>query len=490
MFLAMHLRLVVGVVLATALYFSLISVALYSFVSVYFGYLTDQALRETLASEYVMMNLALPEELVDAENDWSLIDGLDDEQDDEQDGAQKSADNDSGNDRSVRLTSRVMLNNELDPVEPDDIYDDTGISIIPLDTLARIVANESSPKSCQRNFDSSALPDHRAVQVASVDGSDLRTLITDDGDRIRLLTHRLPPSAPVAFLQISREITAEEMMLKQLLLLLVITSSLFVLLSAVLTWWIAGLTMRPIQQTWTRQQTYLSNTSHELRMPLTLIRASTEVVLRKLEADHAVRHLLNDVLSETIHMSKLSNDMLLLSLLDVGQLKLDQHRIQMSELLPQLQAQIAAFTQERGVALCIKRAEGEAWADSTRLRQILLNVLDNALQHTPTGGTITIDTCQSDAKVFVAVEDTGEGISEDALPHVFERFYRAANNRGNKRSAGLGLAIAEMLTKLHGGEMSIVSQVGVGTRVTIAFPAWPPKTSIGYFASDKTGKPK
>ena len=105
MFLAMHLRLVVGVVLATALYFSLISVALYSFVSVYFGYLTDQALRETLASEYVMMNLALPEELVDAENDWSLIDGLDDEQDDEQDGAQKSADNDSGNDRSVRLTS-------------------------------------------------------------------------------------------------------------------------------------------------------------------------------------------------------------------------------------------------------------------------------------------------------------------------------------------------------------------------------------------------
>jgi two-component system sensor histidine kinase ResE len=127
---------------------------------------------------------------------------------------------------------------------------------------------------------------------------------------------------------------------------------------------------------------------------------------------------------------------------------------------------------ESGVSVSVKCAEGAILADHTRIWQVLLILLDNALRHTPRGGKITIGSELRESRVHISVEDTGEGIAPDDLPHVFERFYKADRSRGDRHSAGLGLSIAKPLVELHGGEIDIHSLQGVRTVVSIMLPAY------------------
>jgi signal transduction histidine kinase len=214
----------------------------------------------------------------------------------------------------------------------------------------------------------------------------------------------------------------------------------------------------------------VANASHELRTPLTLMRASAEVALRGLPQQDADRHeLLSDVLHETDHMSKLVEELLLLSRLDAGRLKVDRLPIAVPELLADVQRQIGRLSDERGIRLCAGAASGVALADRTHLRQVLLIVLDNALRHTPKGGQVQIEAQACGRQIAIQVADTGEGIAPVHLPHVFERFYRANSARGSSGS-GLGLSIAKGLIEAQHGQIAITSELRKGTRVTIVLP--------------------
>ena len=248
-------------------------------------------------------------------------------------------------------------------------------------------------------------------------------------------------------------------------------SVLFTLVAGFFSWKITGRSLRATWQAWERQQTFVTNASHELRTPLTLIRVSAQVMQQSLTPENPHRLLMDDVLSETDHMSRLVDDLLLLSRLDASQLKLDPQIIPLSELLPRLQRQFAALAKERSVSIRINGAEGWVKADPTRMWQILLILVDNALRHTPVQGSLTLSARAHNNVVKITVADTGDGIATKDLPHVFERFYKANNSLANKRSTGLGLAIAKPLVELHGGGIEIDSQIGMGTRVTITLPA-------------------
>jgi signal transduction histidine kinase len=237
------------------------------------------------------------------------------------------------------------------------------------------------------------------------------------------------------------------------------------------SWWVAGRSLAPARRAWDRQQAFVANASHELRTPLTLVRASAEVARRGLAENDRRYTQLGDILDECDHMSRLVDDLLLLSRLDANTLPLLRQPVAVAELLTGLQRQVGRVAEAQQVQLEAGPMAGTLLGDPDRVRQVLLILLDNALQHTPVGGRIRMEADVRGRWVEVKVSDTGAGIAPEHLPHVFERFHRAAG-KAEGRGAGLGLAIARALVTAQGGQIELASQVGRGT---VALVRWPLK---------------
>lgn len=319
-----------------------------------------------------------------------------------------------------------------------------------------------------------------SLNAASASGNDLRT-ITVDGDRTRILTYRVDSpnfTAPI-IVQVSRSLANQDGILKGLLLAL---GALAALAAAVLgagSWWLSGRSIQPAQQAWEQQQRFVANASHELRTPLTLIRASADVMQRNLDDIQTregefvkdQRDLLGDVMGEVDHTTRLVEDLLLLSRLDAHQLKLAREDVDAPAMLGDVKRQVQRIADERNISVQVGAAAGAVFADVTRLRQILLILMDNALRHTKPGGSVTLGAAERGAMTEITVSDTGEGIAPDDLLRVFERFYQADTSHSTKGSAGLGLSIARGLVEAHGGRIGIESAIGQGTRVSVLLPA-------------------
>jgi signal transduction histidine kinase len=335
------------------------------------------------------------------------------------------------------------------------------------------------------------------VTAALANGHDLRTVVGPEGVRARLLTYALPESAGsggLVALQVGRTLSDQDRVLRQLLMGLVLLSAASALLLGVASWWLAGRSLRPAQQAWERQQAFVANASHELRAPLTLMRANAEVALRRTHTAQATvpvgagssagievageqSALLHDIVQEVDHMALLVDDLLLLSRLDAGRLQLEREPVQAAELLEGVRRHVSALAEQRGVSVVVDGASGTILGDPARLRQVLLILLDNALRHTPDGGRVTLSAAPEAHGVRLQVADTGEGIAPEHLPHIFERFYRADSARGEESGgSGLGLSIAKALVEAHHGHIVLGSAPGNGTTATVLLPASPSRT--------------
>ena len=242
-----------------------------------------------------------------------------------------------------------------------------------------------------------------------------------------------------------------------------------------------------VEGAFNRQRRFVGDVSHELRTPLTALGGGLEMLL--LGADQgdtaAARRLLRGMYAETERMRRLVEELLTLARLDEGRAQL---RIEAVDIEATLNAAAAVGERlARGQTLRVEVAEGlePARGDVERLKQVLLNLLDNAVKHTPPDGTITLAARRvvaGDGADLIALEvaDTGEGIPAEALPHIFDRFYRVdpararSGERADERAAGsgLGLAIAKGLVEAMGGHITVTSAPGEGTTVTITLPAW------------------
>jgi len=301
-------------------------------------------------------------------------------------------------------------------------------------------------------------------------GFDLRTLYTENGDHVRLLTYRLPSQAPAAFLQVGISLLNEDRVKHHFLLVLFVGSVLFSLAAGNLSWLLTRQSLRTLEL----QQNLIANASHELRTPLTLIRASAQFLQKSLTLGNSEHQLMEDVLSETDHMTKLVDDLLLLSRLEVNDVKLELSPIQLADMLSTIHRHFNSLATERKVHISLGQASGSVLADSTRLWQIILILVDNAIHHTPPEGQVTLSAGHWDHHyVEIRIVDTGEGIAQKDLPHIFERFYRAPNNHAGRYSTGLGLSIAKTLVELHRGTIHIDSKLGMGTTVSVRLPALP-----------------
>jgi signal transduction histidine kinase len=210
----------------------------------------------------------------------------------------------------------------------------------------------------------------------------------------------------------------------------------------------------------------LADVSHELRTPLSVVQGSLEALVDGVHpADEA--HLAA-ILDETKVLSRLVEDLRTLSLAESGALALHREPTDVAALARDTVASFAAQAAQAGVTLEASASSELPLADvdPVRAREILANLVANALRYTPRGGQVTVEARAKDGAIALAVVDTGAGIAPDSLGRVFDRFYKSPESRG----AGLGLAIAKQLVEAHGGTIGASSELGLGTRIQFTLP--------------------
>lgn len=211
-----------------------------------------------------------------------------------------------------------------------------------------------------------------------------------------------------------------------------------------------------------------ADVAHELRNPLAVLQGNLEAVMDGILPPTSEN--LQPLLDQTLLLTRLVEDLRTLSLADAGQLRLDRVATDPAALMQSIVGQFSAQAKAQAIAL---RAEIDAdlplvMLDPQRMTQVLGNLLSNALRHTPAGEKIVCRVTATQSAATFAVEDTGPGIPPEALPHLFERFHpTGAPTAGG---TGLGLTIAKQLVELHGGHITVTSEVGQGTTVSVSLP--------------------
>ncbi len=226
------------------------------------------------------------------------------------------------------------------------------------------------------------------------------------------------------------------------------------------------------------QVDFVANVSHELRTPLTAVKATVETLRDGAVDDPEVRdNFLETVENETERLIRLVNDLLLLSRADSEALNLRREAVDLSKLVRDTVERLTSQAESRDLILKVevKPDMPSAWADSDRIEQVLVNLLDNALKYSRPGGTVTVSVgIDANRETLVQVRDEGIGIPSADLPRIGQRFYRTDKARSRAQGgSGLGLAIARSLVQSHGGRLWLESQEGEGVEVSFTLPVSP-----------------
>lgn len=227
-----------------------------------------------------------------------------------------------------------------------------------------------------------------------------------------------------------------------------------------------------------KNRDFLANAAHELRSPLTAILSSLEVTLEKPRSAEEYEELLYSIDDECRHLTLLVNQLLQLAESEAGVSPLTRTAVSLSDIVQRAAEMFGPVAEERGVTLSSTCQPGAvAWGDGRQLRQVVTNLIDNAIKFTPAGGTVTIRAEPlSDGEVEVRVQDTGVGMTAEEIPRVFERFYqvdRARQRTSEQRGNGLGLSICFAIVQNHGGRFSVASKPGRGTTFSVVLPGVP-----------------
>jgi signal transduction histidine kinase len=213
------------------------------------------------------------------------------------------------------------------------------------------------------------------------------------------------------------------------------------------------------------QRYFVDDASHELRGPLTVIRGNMDLLKRKLGEEER-RESLNAMERESIRMSKIVDDLLLLAEVESDQLEQKQ-KVSLKEIVLGEMERAKALAIERKIIVEHKE-DLAVRGDAQRLRQLLANLVDNAIKYTPDHGTITLSLFRDNSWARMEVTDTGIGISPDHIPHIFDRFYRVDKARSRASGGtGLGLAIVKGIAEQHGGKVTVTSKPSKGSTFTV-----------------------
>ncbi len=248
-------------------------------------------------------------------------------------------------------------------------------------------------------------------------------------------------------------------------------------------WFLSGLAIKPVRDSYQSLRQFTSDASHELRNPIAVIQSNVQIALAdpELDPDHPQQRQLIDSLRLVERLNKrlgrLVDDLLFLTRTDSGIVPLTKQSVPLDALLVQVITEQQSLAQQKQINLNLSfpdttapEQEMTVIGDWEQLARLFTNLISNAINYTPEYGKVEVSIHAKGACLQVQVQDTGFGISEEDLPHVFDRFYRSESARSHASGSGLGLAIAKAIVSNHQGEITVASKKCYGTTFSVALP--------------------
>ena len=311
--------------------------------------------------------------------------------------------------------------------------------------------------------------------------------IVQDSTSILFRTHTLsvfvrdssqagPPSL-VGFIRASQSIEEIEIAQNQLLWVLIIGGMMTLILIGVGGFWLTQKAIEPIEASFLKLKQFTADASHELRSPLTAIKASVDLMRNHPERVHPKdAKKLAAIAGATLQMNHTLEDLLFLARTDADPVNNKRDRalqkLSLNEILQNCFVLLEPLANDKKIDFQAEfRADVNILGDRPQLARLFSNLLENALQYTPEGGTVNLHLRKHNRIAIIKVRDTGIGISPEQIPRVFDRFWRADKARSRREGGtGLGLAIAQAIAQRHGGKINVTSQVNIGTCFQVKIP--------------------
>ncbi len=259
---------------------------------------------------------------------------------------------------------------------------------------------------------------------------------------------------------------------KRLLINLTIINGVILVVSGSLSYFLAGQTLRPIQQMTEEQKRFISDASHELKTPLTGLKTLFEVSLRdkNLKLIEA-KNVIKKGLTQTNQLQLLSESLLELNYLD-SVVSLNLQSVSVKKIINEAVKKIKPKADSKKIEIKTKAVADKVKVDQSKIEELVLILLDNAIKYSPQSSQIKLTATKTDKNIILKVIDQGRGISESDLPHIFDRFYQAnqARTKNSSSGYGLGLCIAKTIVKQHHGQIEVKSRLNKGSEFKVVLP--------------------
>lgn len=281
-------------------------------------------------------------------------------------------------------------------------------------------------------------------------------------------------SSTVLYLLVNQSLGGDPALIKFRDILFLLNIILIFLVPFV-AWFFTLLTLAPVQKIHEQQKQFISDVSHELRTPLSVLGSEIEVALKKNRPATFYRQILTSNKQETNRLSSLVENLLFLARSDQKRQTARFEKVDITELVGDVIVSLKDKTASKNISLYFAPADEPTvvLGQPSMLRRLFLNIIDNALNYTPTNGSVRISLKTHNQYAQIKVKDTGIGISEQDQKRIFERFYRVDSSRSQASGYGLGLAICQSIVKLHRGMITVHSRLGQGATFTVLLPQAP-----------------
>jgi signal transduction histidine kinase len=366
---------------------------------------------------------------------------------------------------ALNLLPGLCVRGECSPIKPDskiaELTQKQGYCLRLLDLKGREIATLGAKK-------------HKFSNLNAM--MHWETTTDDRGERYHIHTLPLKSSdnRDWGYLQVAQSFHRLDEYINSLHLILIFGVPLAMLLIGGASWWLSGLAMQPIYQSYQQIQQFTADAAHELRTPLAVTRIAVESALDVSIIAPETRNNLEIAQRQVRHLSSLAEDLLWLSRLEAKQLPWQFQPCCLNDLVSDLEEELAPLAIERAIDLHLEILVDRSiyvMGDSDRLYRAIANLIHNAIEYTPAGGVVTIRLESSERNAIITIQDNGIGIAEADLPHIFDRFYRVQADRSrNTGGTGLGLAIVQAIVQAHHGSIQVDSQPNIGSKFIVSLP--------------------
>jgi signal transduction histidine kinase len=221
-----------------------------------------------------------------------------------------------------------------------------------------------------------------------------------------------------------------------------------------------------------QQSDLISEFVHELRTPLASLSTATYLLLRPEMSNEQRGQIIQNIHNETLRLNALASSFLDLARLESGRVQYRKTSFNISDLILECKDVMSGRAEEEKIQVKIEPTSGlaEVEADRDKIKQVVLNLVSNAIKYNRPNGSVIIRSEGRDKETLVSIQDTGMGIPEEAIPHLFEKFYRVREHEARASGTGLGLSICKQIISDHGGRIEVKSKMGTGTNFSIFIP--------------------